>query len=276
MALPATLTLVYHVHEPAPREIPLDAVYRDLQVSPPPGRPAVILNMVQTLDGITAIDGKAWTIGSEVDHYLFLTLRAWADVVLSGAGTLRQNDIIARTHPHLQVARVAAGRPANPAAAVLSRRAEFPDDVLRKRFFSERDFTSMVITTELARGADRRRVTDAGAEVLVVPAGPNGDVDLPAAFGLLADRGVERVLAEGGPVTNRRLLDAGLLDELFLTVSPRVAGGPGAARIVDGSLGLDRLGLSPISEFQYRDPGLREWYLRFAVASSAAPEVGGE
>ncbi len=263
--MPATLTLAYHAREPHPRDVPLEAVYLDLETQPGPGRPHVILNMVQTLDGAVAIDGKAWHIGSEVDHYLFRTLRGWADAVLCGAGTLRQNDIVAITHPHLQAARAAAGRPANPAAFVVSGRAEFSDEVLRKRFFAHRESASVVITTELSRSADRRRVEEAGAEGWVVPADASGEVDLEATLGLLADRGFGRVLAEGGPVTNRRLVEARVLDELFLTVSPQVAGVSTRPGVLAGILGGGQVGLALISEFQYRDPALREWYFRFAV-----------
>jgi len=268
--LPETLILVYHAHEPYPREVPLDDVYRDLVTLSPKGRPCVILNMVQTLDGAVAIDGKAWTIGSDVDHYLFRTLRGWADAVLSGAGTLRLNDVVTTTHPHLQAARLAAGKSPNPTAIVVSRRAEFSDETLRRRFFTRRDFTPIVLVTELAREVDRRRVEAAGAEVWVVPATPAGEVDLAAALALLADRGIGRVLAEGGPATNRRLVDARVLDELFLTVTPRVTDAPGAPGIVTGLLGGGRVGLSVISEYHYRAPELREWYLRFSTVPADA------
>ena len=266
MPLPASLSLVYHAHAPYPRDVPLETVYRDLQTPQPAGRPCVLLNMVQTLDGAVAIDGKAWAIGSEVDHYLFRTLRGWADAVLSGAGTLRRNDVVATTHPHLQADRQAAGRPANPMAIVLSARADFPDDVLRKRFFTQQEFASVVITTELARDVDRHRAEKAGAEVWVVPATPAGDADVTATLGWLADRGINRVLAEGGPATNRRLIAAGLPDELFLTVTPGVAGVPDPSRIVAGMLGGGQARLTVMSEFQYRAPELREWYFRFAVS----------
>jgi riboflavin biosynthesis pyrimidine reductase len=159
---------------------------------------------------------------------------------------------------------------------VLSRRAEFSDEVLHKRFFTEGDFSRMIITTPHARASDLRRITDAGAQVLVAPATSDGDVDLRALCPLLEDRGVRRVLAEGGPSMNRRLLASGLLDELFLTVSMGVAGGLQAPRLTEGSWDLDRVGLSLISELQYRDPGVREWYLRFSVSSRPASEPGGE
>lgn len=264
MTLPGTLALVYDVRGSFPREVPLAEVYRPLEVRTRPGRPGVILNMVQTLDGVVAIDGRAWAIGSEVDHFLFRTLRGWADAVLSGAETLRRNDIVAATHPALQAERRDAGRPANPTAIVVSRRAEFADVILRRRFFTQGDFASVVLTTELAREADRRRLEAAGAEVWVVPATPGGEVDLATAMDLLASRGIARVLAEGGPALNRRLVEAGLVDELFLTVVPRAAGAPDA-RMLGGLLGGAAADLDLLSEFQYRDPDVREWYFRFAV-----------
>jgi riboflavin biosynthesis pyrimidine reductase len=275
MTLPATLTLAFHEREPHPREVPLDRVYLDLDVPAVAGRPTVIVNMVQTLDGVVAVDGKAWAIGSEVDHYLFRTLHGWADAVLSGAGTLRLNDVIAATHPHLQRARAAEGRPPNPTAVVVSRLADFPDEVLRKRFFTRRDFGSIVIATELAREQDRRRAEEAGAEVLIVPVTPDGEVDLAAALDLLAGRGFARVLAEGGPRTNRRLFEAGLVEELFLTVTPTVVGAPTGRRVLAGLLGGAASGLHLISEHQYRAPDLREWYLRFRVARPPARPGAG-
>lgn len=284
MGLPATLALVYHAREPFPSEIPLEEVYRDLDAPAaggrqpslhgPARRPRVVLNMVQTLDGAVAIDGKAWGVGSEVDHYLFRTLRGWADAVISGAGTLRANDIVVKTHAHLQVERAAAGRPESPTAVVVTRRAEFSDEILRKRFFTRREFASIVITTELAREEDRRRVEAAGSEVWVVPAMPNGEVEMAAALGLLASRGFERILAEGGPALNRRLLEADALDELFLTLTPKVAGVPDPSRIqagLFGGAGLQRR-LSLISEYQHRASGLREWFLRFALGESLPGE----
>jgi 5-amino-6-(5-phosphoribosylamino)uracil reductase len=270
VALPAALGLVYHAREPYPRAVALDAVYRDLDVASPDDRPAVIVNMVQTLDGVVAIGGKAWSIGSDVDHYLFRTLRGWADVVLSGAGTLRENDVIVSTHPHLQADREASGRPGTPLAVVVSRRADFSDDVLRKRFFTHGGRPPVVATTEQSRAEDRRRVAAAGAEVLVVPAAPSGDVDMRALLALLAARGTGRILCEGGPRTNRLLIESGMVDELFVTVAPRVAGAAGGQPVVAGLLGGAQAELRVISEHQYADAVLREWYFRFGVAGLPA------
>jgi 5-amino-6-(5-phosphoribosylamino)uracil reductase len=264
LSLPAALTLVYHAAAPHPREVPLPEVYDPLDVPQPAGRPAVIVNMVQTLDGAVAVDGRAWDLGSAVDHYLFRTLRGWADAVLSGAGTLRRNDVVATTHEHLQARRRAAGRAANPAAIVVSRRADFSDEVLRKRFFADQRFRSIVLTTGAVAVADRRRVEDAGAEVWIAPVTTTGEVDVHRALVAARERGITRLLAEGGPRTNQKLAEAGVIDEFFVTVTPAVAGVP-APHLLAGIFGGAPAGLEPISEHQYRAPGLREWYWRFAV-----------
>lgn len=270
MTLPAALTLVYHAVEAHPRDVPLDEVYDPLHVPAPAGRPAVIVNMVQTLDGAVAVDGRAWALGSAVDHYLFRTLRGWADAVLSGAGTLRHNDVVANTHKHLQARRRAEGREANPAAIVISRRADFPDGVLRKRFFTDRGFRSIVLTTGQVAASDRRRLEAAGAEVWIAPATGTGEVDVRGALSGVLEHGITRLLAEGGPETNRRLAAAGAIDELFVTVTPAVAGVPDPPRLLAGLLGGAPAGLVPISEYQYRTPRLQEWYLRFGVGPSQA------
>jgi riboflavin biosynthesis pyrimidine reductase len=270
VSLPRTLSLVWHRDDPYPRDVPLDQVYRGLDIVGASGRAAVAVNMVQTVDGVVAIDGTAWTIGSEVDHYLFRTLRGWSDAVLCGAGTLRSNDVATITHADLRAARAAAGRTANPAAVVITRLAAFPDAVLRKRFFTGGDFVSLVVATDRAPGANLRRVADAGAGVVVVPAAPGGDADPIQVLDALRARGFERILLEGGPATNHAMVQAGLVDELFLTIAARV-GSPEGARSISGIFGGAPALLETISEHQYRAPGLVEWYFRYRVGGAGAP-----
>src|SRR3989441_10314635 len=101
--LPAHLHLVYHALQPYPADIGLDDVYANLDLpAGDGGRPFVYLNMGQTFDGQTVLDGAAWTIGTDVDHHLFRQLRVHADGVLCGAGTPRTHDRNVTTHPVLQ------------------------------------------------------------------------------------------------------------------------------------------------------------------------------
>jgi len=74
-----------------------------------------------------------------------------------------------------------------------------------------------------------------GKRLVVVESGPEGQVDLPALLRSLHEEGVRALLCEGGPTLHGSLQAAGLVDELFLTIAPKLAGG-GAPRILEGDL----------------------------------------
>jgi riboflavin biosynthesis pyrimidine reductase len=77
---------------------------------------------------------------------------------------------------------------------------------------------------------------DIGRRLVVVESGPNGELaDLPKLLGTLREEGIEALLCEGGPTLHGQLQAAGLVDELFLTIAPKLAGG-GAPRILEGDL----------------------------------------
>ncbi len=72
--------------------------------------------------------------------------------------------------------------------------------------------------------------------LIVVESGPQGRADLPALLGSLREEGVRALLCEGGPTLHGALQAAGLVDELFLTIAPKLSGGPAAPRILEGAL----------------------------------------
>ncbi|QGQ20997.1 deaminase [Cellulomonas sp. JZ18] len=188
-------------------------------------------NMVATLDGAGAgPDGRSASISSPADRRMFRVLRALADVVLVGAGTVRVEGY--RELPvaeHLRDARASLGRAPHIALAVVTRRGEVPADV---RPGGQPPF---VVTGPDGRDAAVRCV---GAErVLQVPA-VDGRLDLAAALDALADRGVRQVLTEGGPSLLADLLAADLVDELCLTTTPLLAG-PAAPGVLAGGSRLD-------------------------------------
>lgn len=261
--LPSHLCLVYHASQPHPQQIPLDDVYAGLDL--PAGtaqQPFVYLNMVQTFDGQAVLAGSAWTIGTDVDHYLFRQLRVHADVVLSGAGTLRLDDVAVSTLPALQRRRVQRGLPPNPTAIIVTATCQFSEEVFAKKFFRRNDFPRRILTTPRATRADVAKVQATGVNVEVVPAGPDGEVDLGAALRHLGSTGARRVLCEGGPTLTTALARAGLLDELFVTVSLRLGGDPALPRLITSPV-TDRP-LEVLSEFHYRTmQGVRETYFRF-------------
>jgi riboflavin biosynthesis pyrimidine reductase len=222
----------------------------------------VYLNMVQTFDGQTALDGSAWTIGTAVDHHLFRQLRVHADAVLSGAGTLRKDDVVVTTHPTLQDWRVRHGQPPNPQAIVVSATCRFPPELLAKKFFQRTDFARLIMTTSRAVAADVDRVRAAGVRVEVTAATPDGGVDLATMMHQLAGRGIGRILCEGGPTLNAGLARAGLIDEVFVTTALRLGGDPTEPRLFAAPVTDRRLEL--MSEYHYRTAqGVRELYFRF-------------
>ncbi|HXH96362.1 MAG TPA: dihydrofolate reductase family protein [Gaiellaceae bacterium] len=185
-------------------------------------------NFVQTLDGVVAIPGvprsNALIAGeSAADRFVMGLLRACADVVLVGSGTLRSSPLgtwradrvfppVARDFGELRHRR---GRPDHPAVAILTAGGSFdPSHPVLER-------GALVLSTTGAAPSLRAAVSST-TEVIAVDDGDT--VDVRAAVELLHDRGHRVVLSEGGPGLLGSLLAARLVDELFLTLSPLVAG----------------------------------------------------
>lgn len=194
----------------------------------PNGDQWVRANMVITADGAAyGPDGRTASISSPADRTMFFVLRGLADVVLVGAGTVRKE----RYGPGLAKPEFAVWRKEHhqaeaPTIAVISRSLELDAE---SRLFTESIQRPMIFTvrdTPLAR----RRAFDEVADV--VTAGESF-VDLRTATSMLARRGYHRVLCEGGPTVLRNLIEQDLLDELCLTISPKLFGG-NVHRIVAG------------------------------------------
>jgi riboflavin biosynthesis pyrimidine reductase len=205
-----------------PGEAALAALYEH----PDPGAGAawVRANMISTLDGAaTGSDGRSGSINGPADHRVFALLRSLADIVLVGAGTVRAEGYAGLpVRPDLRAGRAARGQQPGLELAVVSRSGDLPSHLLD----GDRPPFVVTVTDRPDLDALRRRV---GAD-RVVATGP-GDVDLPAAVAALAVRGLPRVLTEGGPRLLGDLLAAGVVDDLCLTVTSDLVGGP-ARRMV--------------------------------------------
>ena len=181
------------------------------------------VNFVAALDGAISVEGRSGGLGSPGDRRVFRTLRALADAVLVGAGTAAAEGY-RPIFPDsaVGVLRTRLGRPAVAPIVVVSRQGSLsPDDQLVRNAL----VPTVLVTCAAADPARRAALTAAGADVLVC-----GDdaVELPAAVDALADRGLEQLVCEGGPALFRAALDAGVVDELDLTIAPLlVGGGPG-------------------------------------------------
>ncbi len=182
------------------------------------GRPAVRVCMVQTIDGVAAIDGASGTIGGAADREFFLACRSLADVVLVGAQTVRAEGYgPAKLTPQLIVARQDRGQPPLPRIAVISGSLDLDPDA---PFFTEARARPIVVTSATSSAVRRSRLA-AVAELMI--AGKDR-VDLASAVQLLARDGCRLIGCEGGPSVNAALFMAGLVDELALSVTTFLAG----------------------------------------------------
>ena len=209
----------------------LAALYNYPDLGAPPAR-WLRTNMVASLDGAATVDGRSGGLSNEADQQIFALLRAYADVLLVGAGTARAEGYgpVRPESEGLRWAWLRDGRPPSPPIAVVTRGLDLD---LGGALLTDAPphARTIVITTESAQ-PDRRAAAARSAEVIVAG---EASVDLMAAVDALAERGYQRISCEGGPHLLAQLADAGLLDELCLTISPLLAG-PEAGRIVTGAL----------------------------------------
>jgi riboflavin biosynthesis pyrimidine reductase len=208
---------------------------------PPRSAPYLRANMVASLDGAATLTGRSGGLSSEADRQIFAMLRAITDVILVGAGTVRAEGYgpVRPESEGLRWAWLRDGRTPSPPIAVVTRGLDLDTGgpLLTEAPGYAR---TIVLTTELAP-ADRRAAAARYADVVI--AGET-TVDMAAAVSALAQRGHRRILLEGGPHLLSQTEDAGLLDELCLTLSPVLAG-PGAGRIVQGAPLPDGTGAKP-------------------------------
>jgi riboflavin-specific deaminase-like protein len=230
-----------------------------------PDRPYVVVNMVASIDGVTAVDGVSKALGSPTDRAIFLRLRDLADAIVVGAATARAERYgPARPTSAAQAARLERGQAARPPIVVVSRSVDFDWET---PFFADADPCPILLVPE---DVDRGKRDRAAQSADVMTSG-TGAVDLPAALGQLRDRGIEMLLCEGGPTLNAQLLGAGLVDELCLTVAPVLVGGPQSRGIIAG--GITHAALSfPLAHVLEEDSFL---YLRYCSAIGPAGSSAG-
>ena len=185
-----------------------------------PFAPFLRVNMVASVDGAATDEhGRTGELGGDGDHELFRALRALADAIVVGAGTVRAEGYGPHRMPaRLRELRAADGRPDPAPIVVVSRSLDLD---FGAPLFAEAATATVVVTCEAAP-AQRRRLAAQAGRLLVA-----GDeqVDVAAAVeGLRTELGLGCLLCEGGPTLNDALFAAGVVDELCLTVTPRLVG----------------------------------------------------
>ena len=203
----------------AAADVPRELAFRDRA---PAGRPFVAVHMVSTLDGRVTIGGVSGPIGGDGDLALFHALRGSVDAVLAGTRTVAEETYgrLVRS-PERRAARAALGLDEDPVALLVTRSGNVP---WRAPMFEAPEQRVLVVGP-----ADPPPGLAADVTVVAAEAPEPGDV-LRAAH----EFGIRSVLCEGGPSLNRSLLEAGLVDELFLTLGPLISAEPDAPSIVGG------------------------------------------
>jgi riboflavin biosynthesis pyrimidine reductase len=189
-------------------------------------QPCLVANFVQTVDGVVAIPdvpaSNALIAGeNDADRFVMGLLRALADVVLLGSGTMLASPsstwLPERVYPPAaaEFAELRRGRSAAPTLAFVTAGGSFDPEhpALRGQ--------AIVLTTERA-AADIRATVPGTTDVVAVNDGDR--VDLRLAVACLRERGHSLVVSESGPTLFGALVAAGIADELFLTISPVLAG----------------------------------------------------
>jgi riboflavin biosynthesis pyrimidine reductase len=218
----------------------------DLRVPLRTDRPTLVANFVETIDGIVALDADGRSGGGEIsgfsptDRFVMGLLRAIADVVLVGAGTVRGSDGGTWTAAEVSPAHAAAyaelrrtlGLSPNPVTVIATRSGR-----IDPRHGAFGDPSVPVVLAAPPAAADRLRSLPLADHVRVeiLPDATAGEDPLVA----LARRlGARLVVCEGGPTLLGPLLEKRVVDELFLTLAPQLAGRDGASErlsLVEGA-----------------------------------------
>ena len=220
----------------------------------PPERPYMALNMVSTADGKAAVEGRTRAISSETDRAIFHNLRTQADAVMAGAGTVRTEGYgPVVKNDELRAKREREGLDPDALAVIVSGGLHLPVDV---PLLQDPDSRVVILTHS------RDELAGVRAQVSYLRS-EGGPFDLrPLMERLRSEHGVRSVLCEGGPTLNASLLPYGLVDELFLTISPTLAGGADALTIVAGAPLPELIGLELM--WALEDEG--ELYLRYRLS----------
>jgi len=204
-------------------QLAAEDVYSNVSFPEREARPYVAINMVSSLDGKATAGGKAGAIGGPMDRFLMHSLRAQADAVMVGAGTLRAEKLRLDVPANLASARVKRGLKPQPLAILVT---ESGDVSVETNLLGHSPDNLLVLTS--AKTEKRLMALSQIGAVEIVPQNREEltGLDLTNALEILKERyNVHALLVEGGPALNHTLINMGLADELFLTLAPKLLGG---------------------------------------------------
>lgn len=189
-------------------------------------RPLVAVNFATTVDGRATIGGVSGPIGSATDTEMLGRLRTRFDAVMIGAGTMRAERYgPLPNNPERRAERERLGLSPDPMLVIVSGRLDLPWDA---KAFSDGTGEVLIFT------ASEAEPPETATPVKLIR--HEGFVNVVEALHQLhADFGIQALICEGGPGLHNQLEGAGCVDDLFLTIAPKLAGGE-APRIIEGDL----------------------------------------
>ena len=219
------LTLLDTAEKVAESRLPELYAYPD---NPP--RCWVRSNFISSLDGGATADGKSGALAGPGDKALFQLMRELADVIVVGAGTVRiENYGGAQLSAAAREERRTRGQSEVPPIAVVTQSGRLDHDM---KVFTKTEVPPLILTCTAAVPGTRDRLGSV-ADIIDCSAADPAAVDIATMLKVLASRGLPRVLTEGGPSLHSTFIEAGLLDELCLSLAPELVGGQ-ARRIATG------------------------------------------
>jgi len=193
------------------------------------GLPFVTLKTAMSLDGkIATRTGSSRWITSEPARQMVHRMRGESDAVVTGIGT------VIADNPRLDV-RLEDFKGTQPVRVVIDGQGKIPEDALVVT--SAQETLTIVATTELMSLDKSQRLSDAGAEVVMIPR-INGRIDLNKLLRELGARDMCSVLLEAGSALATAFIQEGLVDKYAIFIAPKLIGGEGAPGLL-GGLGVD-------------------------------------
>ncbi|OBK18347.1 pyrimidine reductase family protein [Mycobacterium asiaticum] len=188
-------------------------------------------NFITSLDGGATVEGLSGGLAGPGDRTVFVVLRELADVIVVGAGTVRsENYSGAQLSGAQRQHRQPREQSEIPPLAIVTKSCDLDRDL---PIFIHTEVPPLILTCSSAVDTARRHLDGLAAEVIDCSGNDPDEVEVSAIVTKLQTRGLRRVLTEGGPMLLGAFIEAGLLDELCLTIAPLLVGGS-SSRIASG------------------------------------------
>jgi 5-amino-6-(5-phosphoribosylamino)uracil reductase len=218
------------LHQLIPHDTPVEVLEMleslRLEERPHPDRPYTVVNFISSADGRATFHGRSAPLSDPVDREMFHGLREQNEAVMVGTHTVRLERYGRITRdPERRERRVLAGREPEPLACLVSRTGDIPTDA---PIFSVAEARIVVF------GPSDMRLGPMQAQVDVVRLDP-GELTLTTVVRRLrSEFGIRSLLCEGGPTLFNGMLHERLVDELFLSLAPKLSGGGMAPGVTNG------------------------------------------